>query len=224
MRLRSDVLYWRLVCLGESDTDEDVFAPRSLSLSADAAVSFERFRQFLYSGRETLEDRECEWWNKGAAQVLRIAGTLTLLEWSWGEGPEPTSIERPQVDGAIALWRDYFWPHSRAALRQMGASRRRSLERRVLVWLRKHRIEQVSIKDVRRQVLGHTLNAKECEALLDTLTSSGWLKKESAITGGRPAYRWVVNPMLWLSAESAESAGSAGTLSALSALSASENR
>ena len=220
----------RLVRLGEADADEG-FVTRSIPLSSDAAAVFEQFRQFLHDTRSGLEDREGEWWSKGAAQVLRIAGTVAMLDWSWNGGPEPSSIERCHLDGAVVLWRDYFWPHSRAAIRQMGTTRRRSLERRVLIWLRKlgGKRTQVSIKDLRRELFGHMLNAKESEALLDSLAASGWLKKQSMTTGGRPSHRWLVNPMLQLtglSAESAESAGSgwsgsegsAETLSALSAL------
>jgi hypothetical protein len=190
----------RLVRLGESDGD-DVFVPRSIPLSADAADAFERFRQMLHGKKDGLEDRECEWWSKGAAQVLRIAGTLAMVEWSWNGAAEPSSIDLGHLDGAVVLWRDYFWPHSRAALRQIGATRRQYRERRVLVWLRKQGIEktELSIKDIRRELFGHTMNAKEAEVMLDSLAGAGWLRKQSVVTRGRPAHRWLVNPMLHLS-------------------------
>jgi hypothetical protein len=190
----------RLVRLGEPEVD-DVFVPRSIPLSSEAAGSFERFRQFLHETKDGLEDRECEWWSKGAAQVLRIAGTLAMLEWSWNGGAEPDSIDLVHLDGAVVLWRDYFWPHSRAALRQMGASRRQYRERRVLIWLRKQGAgrAELSVKDIRRELFGHTLNAREAEALLESLAGAGWLKKQSEITRGRPAHRWLVNPLLHVS-------------------------
>ena len=136
--------------------------------------------------------------------------------------PEPQSIGRQCVENAIVLWRDYFWPHSRAALRQMVSTRRRSLERRVLVWLRKSEKTEVSIKDVRRELFGHMLNAKDCESLLDSLATSSWLKKQTETTGGRPLHRWLVNPILHLGGAGAESAGSAERVSALCALPAYE--
>jgi len=209
----------RLVQLGELAEENDVFVPRNIPLSTQAAASFECFRQFLHAARDGLDDREGEWWSKGSAQVLRIAGTLAMLEWSWGGGPEPGSVELRHLDGAINLWRDYFWPHSRAALRQMRAAQRQSLERKVLVWLRKRGEDatQISVKDVRRELFGHALPAKECEGLLDSLASSGWLRKQTATTGGRPVHRWTVNPMLHILAGSA---GSAESLSALSAVAA----
>ena len=87
---------FRLLRLGDADAD-GVFAPRCIPLSLDAASAFEQFRHFLHEGKSSLDDREAEWWSKGAAQVLRIAGTLALLEWAWGNGPEPTEI-------SVAMW------------------------------------------------------------------------------------------------------------------------
>lgn len=197
----------KLLGLSEADA-EGVFAPRSIPLSVDASITFETFRHFLHETKPSLDEREAEWWAKGAAQVLRISGTVALLEWAWGVGGEPQDIRESHIKCAIELWRDYFWPHSRAALRQMGSNKRRSVERRVLLWIRKHCKEQISIKDVRREALAHGLDAAETERLLDSLASSGWLKKRTAKTGGRPAHRWDVNPLLYLDAESAESAGS----------------
>ena len=51
-------------------------------------------------------------------------------------GPEPERIEVEYVQAAIRLVRDYFWPHSRAALRQIGLNERHANARRVLRWKR----------------------------------------------------------------------------------------
>jgi hypothetical protein len=206
----------RLVRLGEPNSD-GVLASSSIPLSTDAVSCFESFRQLLHDGKADLEDREREWWAKGATQVLRIAGTLAMLTWAWrSDAREPQEIGARQIEAAVELWRDYFWPHSRAALRQMRRARRRFKERQVLLWIRKHHKDRVSIKDVRREAISQSFDANETETLLGSLASSGWLRKQTSKTGGRPTHRWDVNPMLHLDAESAETARS--RLSALPAL------
>jgi hypothetical protein len=82
--------------------------------------------------------------------------------------------------------------------------------RRVLKWLKAHpEVEEVSVKDIRRDALAGSLDAKDTEALLTSLVASGWLKpKPVEQTGGRPIHRWLINPMLYGAAESAETAES----------------
>ena len=67
-----------------------------------------------------LVGREREWWAKAQTHVLRLAGTLSYLSWAIDGGEEPKFIESDIMQAAIRLVRNYFWPHSRAALRQIG--------------------------------------------------------------------------------------------------------
>jgi hypothetical protein len=129
------------------------------------------------------------------------------------------------VWSAIELWRDYFCPHSRAALRQIGLSERHSNARRTLRWIRAHNKIEVGVKDIRREALCQSLDAKQTEELLDGLANAGWLTKRTESTGGkgRPVHRWSVNPILFGGAENAESAENAegvGDCSKVSAFSA----
>jgi hypothetical protein len=60
-------------------------------------------------------------------------------------GSEPERIELEIVEAAIRLVRDYFWPHSRAALRQIGLNERHANTRRVLRWIKalgKHEVSR----------------------------------------------------------------------------------
>jgi hypothetical protein len=218
----------RLIDL-EDGGSEGVFAPLYVPLCDDALASFEQFRQFLHDARNGLDGREREWFAKGASHVLRLAGTLTYLEWSIGGGPEPACIGAESMTAAIRLWREYFWPHSRAALRQIGISERHANARRVLRWVRAHSKTEIVLKDIRRDALAQSLDAKQTLALLDSIAAAGWIRPLQPVkTGGRPVQRWEVNPLL----AHAESAGTAerggegvqeepaGGLSALSALSA----
>ena len=54
-------------------------------------------------------------------------------------------------------------------------------------------------KDIRRDALGHKLDADQTQALIDGLMKAGWLQEvPAAYSGpGRPARRWAVNPHLF---------------------------
>ena len=141
--------------------------------------------------------------------------------------PEPNGIETRVVAAAVRLVTEYFWPHTRAALRQLGLTERHTNARRVLRWLRAERgpDDEVSLQDIRRNALGQSLDAEATTKLIDTLVRAGWLRQAPMVkTGGHPLYRWLINPVLW-AAESAGgteslTGGSEQALSALSALSA----
>jgi Protein of unknown function (DUF3987) len=188
---------------------EGNFAPRCIPLSSEAIEAFERFRQFQHHSKGALDGREREWWAKSPAHVLRIAGTLCYLDWAMVGGPEPKQIDVEHVEAAIRLVRDYFWPHSRAALRQIGLNQRHANARRVLRWARSNNRKEISLKDARRDALGQSLDAEQTRDLLRGLVKSGWLRETTVPTAGRPMRRWEVNPKLFTysSAESAESAG-----------------
>jgi hypothetical protein len=179
-------------------TDDDgVFAPKTVDLSAEAISVFETFRTFLAQAKSDLDGREREWVAKGGTHVLRLAGTLAYLDWATMlGGPEPQSIGEQYVEAAVRLWRDYFWPHSRAALRQIGLSEKHTNARRALVWIRGNQKAEVSLLDIRQDALARRLDAEQTRSLLDSLARAGWLKLMTSKTGGRAIHRWQVNPQL----------------------------
>jgi hypothetical protein len=201
------------------DMEDQTFVPKDVPLSDMATKAFEHFRQFLHLGRSSLEGREREWWSKGETHVLRLAGTLTFLDWAMpGEqaasavndgdpfqkilqqAHEPTEIGDQFMAAALKLWREYFWPHAQACLRQVGLTDHHANARRVLRWLQANCKTQVSLLDVRRDALKQQLDARQTEALLDKLEQAGWLKKSTEkMPGGgpgRPRHRWIVNSIL----------------------------
>ena len=60
--------------------------------------------------------------------------------------------------------------------------------------------------DVRREALGGSLDAEQTEDLLDRMEMAGWLRRDTAKTGGRPRHR-SVNPKLFVAAGTAGSVG-----------------
>ena len=179
---------------------DGVFAPRTVDLSAEGTATFETFRTFLAQAKAELDGREREWAAKCGTHVLRLSATLAYLDWAMLGGAEPQSIGQPYVEAAVRLWRDYFWPHSRAALRQIGLTEKHTNARRALFWIRNSQKSEVSLQDIRQDALGRRLDAEQTRSLLDGLVRAGWLKLVTTKTGGRAIHRWQVNPLLFSSA------------------------
>jgi Protein of unknown function (DUF3987) len=191
--------------------------PRELNLDADALCALEDFRRANRDQRAALDGRERDWIAKGPGQVLRLAGVLVYLEWAL-QGPhdqsrdasalealrqiaksaaEPTIITGNDMRKAIALFDNYFWPHARAALRQIGLSDRHREERRVLRWARAKKIATLSRETVRREIFSQRIDAERAQAIIEALVEAGWLR-EVTMKGRqhRPARRWQLNPLL----------------------------
>jgi len=80
---------------------------------------------------------------------------LCFLDWAIkdDESPEPKRVDEIFMSAACCLVCDYLWPHSRAALRQIGLSERRHANlRRVLRWIKATGKTEISIKDIRRDM------------------------------------------------------------------------
>jgi hypothetical protein len=196
---------------GLAEFADERLVRRVIGLSEDALRVFEQFRQFAHLEKEAVEGRDREWLAKAPAHVLRLAGTLCLLDWALHGtgGLPPTSIDTRYMVAAVRLVRGYFWPHARAALRQIGLTDRHVNARRVLRWIKARCKTEVSLEDVRRDALGQKLDAEQTATLLEGLGGSGWVRElniASTPRGGRPPRRWQVNPKLFPTAETAETA------------------
>jgi hypothetical protein len=204
----------RLIDLPAEDNGQLIVSP--ISLSSEARTTFEQFRHFAHQEKAGFDGREREWWAKSQAQVLRLTGTLAYLDWAQRTAGQPFIAQEPNkidacfVTAAVRIVRDYFWPHSRAALRQIGLSERHANARRALRWIRKNNKPQVSREDIRRDALGQSLDAERAQDLIEGLVKAGWLRQVTTATPGRARHRWTVNPKLFSNgtagtAESAES-------------------
>ena len=189
----------RLDGLMAGESKDDDFAPKAVALSPEALAAFEQFRQLAHDKKQTLDGREREWMAKAQAHALRLAGTLEFLDWAFVGGNEPTQVSVQSVNAAALLVSDYFWPHSRAALRQIGLSEKHVNARKVLRWLAASEQEEFSREDVRVTCLAKTLYADQTQDLIDALVKSGWCRELSGggpKERGRPVRRWTVNPRL----------------------------
>jgi hypothetical protein len=144
----------------------------SVRLTSRAAGTFEDFRKEVHEYAKALDGRERDWWAKAPAQVLRIAGTLAFINFAMNKDANktaPNKIKEQYITSAVRLVRDYFWPHARAALRQIGLIERKSDARRVLRWLKSNRKTEVSREEIRRVALAQRLDADETDAVLNEL-------------------------------------------------------
>ena len=197
----------RLVKLKSGESEEGGFAPRACPLSEGALERFEQFRKSWDAGKQALDGREREWWAKMPTHVLRLAGTLCLLDWAFVGGDEPTEIGDGYMKAAVELVLTYFWSHARACLRQVGLSDRHADARRVLRWIGGSDKDVVTREEIRCDALGRKLDAAETETLLHGLEKAGWVKKiiqPSGPKGGRPPSHWSVNPTLFSLLETPE--------------------
>ena len=185
----------RLAALG--GTEEEVII-RDLRLTHDALALFEGVRKQVIEDK-LLEGRERDWWRKIPSHVLRLAGTLTMIDWALNVGsPEPAVITAEIMQATADLIFSYFWPHTRAALRLIESHDRRRHERTALKWISKNRLEKVSIENIRRDALTFKLDAEQTLDLIKHLAGAGWLREVTPkrVGRGRPARRWEVNPRL----------------------------
>jgi Protein of unknown function (DUF3987) len=159
---------------------------RSIALSDDARRRFEQFRQFVHVEKEAVDGREREWLAKAPAHVLRLAGTLCLLDWAMEGGEQPVEVGSSAMAAAIRLVKEYFWPHARASLRQIGLTERHLNARRVLRWIRTRRKAVISLEEVRRDALGQKLDAEQTASLLEALRRSGWVRHLEATSTPKP--------------------------------------
>jgi hypothetical protein len=200
----------RILLLAEFDGER--LRPLVIKLDPEADEEFAQFAQFAHQDKKALEGREREWFAKVTAHVLRLANTLTWVEWALNaEATKPDAVSRATMQAAIRLVRDYFWPHARGCLRLIGLTERHTNAKRVLGWLRAKGKTEVSREDIRRDALSQRLDAAQTDELLKSLCASGWLREEIATPGpqgGKPPRRWLVNPKLLKdpTAETAETA------------------
>jgi len=169
---------------------------RDVALAPDAYDAFAAFTAFADREKKELDGREREYFCKGSAHVLRLASTLAFLEWAWSGGPEPQVIERRHIEAAVTLFRDYYWPHARAALRQMGITDKHADARRVSRWIKANHKTEVSREELRVEALSKRHDAEQVQTIIDSLVRAGWFRERSVPTAGRYARRWDVNPKL----------------------------
>jgi hypothetical protein len=187
----------RIVSLDSGCGETGEFAPRSCRCLRRPSKSLSSF------GKAYIPERTL--WTagngNGGAKCRHRPCALGALSHGC-TGPWPRRTSRPRlrshfVENATCLLHEFFWPHSRAALRQIGLNERHVNERRLLRWIAASNRTEISLMDARRDALGQTVDAEETKSILGVLVRSKWLRHVVTETGGRALHRWLVNPALF---------------------------
>jgi hypothetical protein len=166
------------------------FAPPIFPLSPPAREEFEKYRRFVDQVKRGIEGREQQWLAKSETHLLRLAGTLAYLSWADASSDtngvasisadlEPHEIDLQLMIDAVRLMQEYFWPHARAGLRQIGLTDRHRHIRRILRWVRANDRHEISLKDIRRDALGGSLDAEQTRDLFDRMVVAGCCRQKS---------------------------------------------
>jgi hypothetical protein len=115
-------------------------------------------------------------------------------------------ISGETAEAAIALGRDYYLPHARAAFGAMGADERAKDAARVVGWLAaRHKSETlklwkgvrvISKADIHTQVFGGSRSVDEVGAIIAVLVEHGYLRNAGA-GWRRDGQVFEVNPSPW---------------------------
>ncbi|HTR85285.1 MAG TPA: DUF3987 domain-containing protein [Reyranella sp.] len=177
--------------------------PLRLSFSEKATESLDRAGEIMHMIGRHIDGLEAGWVGKGGGTVARLAGALTLLDWSQeSSAAAPATIGHETVANAEELWMNYFFPHARRVFAD-GKSDPERHARKVVQWLKTQSVRQVSREDLRRRALARALTADQTDMLIQRLAKANLLRPaRSEWTGsGRPALRWDVNPALFAGEE-----------------------
>lgn len=199
--------------VGDADTDARallqrlvdlpgfIHEPDVLTLQPAAAARLQALLPRLRAFMRDTDGLDSAWIGKGAGNIVRLAGLLTLMDWAAAGGQSPcTTVEEAQVERAYVLWNDYFWPHAQSVFGQASLTVDERRVRRVGHWLRRGRPRVVSREEVRREALAHSVDAETAEGVIERLEQYGalrMLEPQIGPAGGRPRRRWQVNPELW---------------------------
>jgi hypothetical protein len=174
--------------------------PLTMTFDSHALGYFDELLQRMHDEAEAAggDGLMAGWLGKGRGTVARLAGALTLLQWSEnGAQDAPRGIARPAVEAAADLWRRYFRPHAETVFGQAGKADRDRHARKVVRWLKATKPVDVSATTLRREALLQTLDATETDRVIARLEEAGFLRPVPVTVGpkgGRPARRWQVNP------------------------------
>ena len=165
----------------------------------EALLAFER-RLEPMMGSEGELAAAVPWASKLTSKLARIAGLLHAAEHR--REPWLSPLELPTMERAIAM-ADYFIPHARSVLLELGADTAVKLGRRALEWIRKERMSSFTRRDLQRAIAKNEAAGAAGTAVdrvLALLAGHDFIRQSvgSGSRGpGRPSTVFDVNPRLF---------------------------
>src|SRR5204863_1648170 len=118
----------------------------------------------LHQQMREADGVEAAWIGKGAGNVVRLAGLLTLMHWAEiPDREQPFDVSPQRLEDARRLWTGYFHPHAKSVFERAGSGGRDRTARRAARWLRRAGLNQVSREDIRRDALRQAISAQDTE-------------------------------------------------------------
>lgn len=174
--------------------------PYALRLEGKAKKHHEGFhnvvQEMMQSGGR-LEHMK-DWGSRAAGGMARFAGILHLMEHAKNPRPWEVPISPDTALSAWTVMQEYIVPHAIAALDAMGRSKERHLAGEVVAWIKRHRKETFSRRDLHRHLGTKVEKASDWDAALDVLVEHGIVRELPREPGmGRPATAsYEVNPAI----------------------------
>jgi hypothetical protein len=169
--------------------------PLPVLLSAEAAHTFQEWRQHHYAGSGGVSGMLASAWGKMPGLVLRLALIFELGSWATGQDSEPANLDHRGILRAIAFVEAYLKP---MAARVYGDAAVPVAERNATTlarWIVASGAKQINTREIRRDVrLPGLRDVPAIEAAIAILAEGDWLKPAGTGTGGRFRKDHLVNP------------------------------
>jgi hypothetical protein len=186
---------------GDDSEDSDYIA---VPLADDAADRFQQWRLTGWLEAQALSvGMFAGFVGKLPAMVLRLALTLEFLWWAGTPGPEPTTISRAAVVGAVALVQTYFLPMAERCYGDAALPEAERHAAAIARWIRKAKPPLINARDLRRsrraEIPGLPNDGDKIKAALGALTEALWVQPvdHDSRHSIRPRGDYTVNPKVF---------------------------
>jgi hypothetical protein len=188
----------RILALAMTTRDDDAPAAGRIDLSGAAAEAFDPFVRGMKERAAEGFGGMGEWLGKAPGHCLRLATTLTLLDWSLGPANgEPQAIEREHVERAVRLVESYFLPMARRTFGDAAIPEQELNAMTLARWLRERQSARFNAREARAQIRGRLRAAADMDRACATLVEAGLIRPHLARSGtskGRLRRDFEVNP------------------------------
>jgi hypothetical protein len=179
---------------GLNDVDSK---PVRMTFTDDAADLLQQYRVRIDSVAKDTDGLLESFIGKSHGLCVRVAGILTLLDWSVdGQVDPPTSIQANEVHRAAAYFETYAIPMARRVYGDAGTPKEDRAATIVARWVRDNGLHELTVRDITNKRWRGLRRADEIRRAFDVLIQAGWLRHSPEPTRGRPRDCYLVNPKL----------------------------
>lgn len=189
----------RLSSINCPTDQEGGHSPTVLPFDDDAAALFEQWWKLSGSSKETLSGLVKSFYGKLPGMCIRLACVFEHLEWSAGQGPEPTGISLLSVRRACQFVDGYVWPMAKRVYSDVIRTRVDHQATALCQKIVAERMTVINGKAVYRDYhIPNVNNAGEAAPVIGLLLERDWLfAADNDGARGRPSKDYAVNPKVF---------------------------